>query len=61
VDDAIDAAVRGWLLELVLDDVIAEVLRDIGALLDDAAVHVDDVERAVGSIREPHWPETFVG
>ena len=52
VHDAVDAAEAGRLLELVREDVIAQVLGDVGALLDDAAIHVDDVERAVGRVRQ---------
>ena len=45
----------------VRDDVIAQVLGDEAAVLDDAAIHVDDVERAVGRVRQIHRPEALVG
>ena len=56
----VDAPEPGRTLEPVLHDVTTEVLRHIRALLDDAAVHVHDIERAVGGIREVHRPEALV-
>ena len=61
VHDAIDAAEPGRPFELVRHDVIAQVLRDVGALLDHAAIHVDDVERAVGGVGQEDRPEALVG
>ena len=57
---AVDPAQPVRLLQLAVDDVIAQIFGDVGALLDDAAVHVDDVERAVGRVGEPHRPEALV-
>ena len=61
VHDPVDAAVRVRGFQLVLDDVIAEVLGDVGALLDDAAVHVHDVQRAVGPVGQVDGTEALVG
>ena len=49
------------LFELSREDLIAQILGDVAAVLDDAAIHVDDVERAVGRRRQVHGPETLVG
>ena len=43
------------------DDLVAQVFRDVAAVLNDAAVHVHDVQRAVGRRRQIHRPEALVG
>src|SRR5204862_1533719 len=60
VNDSINATKSGRLLELVTDDVIAHIFRDVGPLLDDAAIHVDDVERAIRSVRQPYRTEPLI-
>ena len=54
--DAIDPSQSRRLLELAIDDVVAQVLGDIGALLNHAAVHVDDVE-----CHQARWTDTRGG
>src|SRR5690349_11474011 len=61
MDHAVNATKPRRLLELVSGDVIAKIFSDISALLDDAAIHVDDVERAVGRVRDPDGTEAFIG
>ena len=48
VHHAVDAAESGAAIEAALEDLIAQVFGDRDAVLDDAAVHVGDVQRAVG-------------
>src|SRR6185436_14545959 len=47
VDDAVNAAEPSWLFELSREDLIAQILGDVATVLDDPAMHVDDVKRAV--------------
>jgi hypothetical protein len=61
VHDTINPPEPGGLFQLVPDDVIAEVFGDVGALLDDPAVHIGNVERAVGGIGQPYRTEALVG
>ena len=61
VHDAIDAAVAGRVHELVPQDVIPEVLGHEDPVLNHPAIHVDDVERAVGRRREVHRTKPLVG
>ena len=41
-------------------DVVAQEVRPVHGLLHDAAIHVDDVERAVGAAEQVHRPEALV-
>ena len=43
------------------EDVVAQIDRQGQPVLDDPAIHVDDVERAVGRVGEKDRPETLVG
>ena len=61
VDDAIDSSPRDRLLEPVRHDVIAQVFGDESPVLDDAAVHVDEIQRPVRRIREEHGAKSLVG
>ena len=61
VHDPVDTAKARRFLEFVADDVIAEVLGDVRPLLDDAAIHIDDVERAVRRVGDPDRAEALVG
>ncbi len=61
VHHAPDAAVPDRLFELARHDLIAQVLGDVTAVLDDAAIHVDNVERAVGRGRQVDRTEALVG
>ena len=61
VHDAVDAAVADRLLEAVRHDVIAQVLGDEPAVLDDAAIHVHEIQRPVRRVREVDGPEALVG
>ena len=47
VHHAIDAPVAARPIELARQDLVAQIFRDVCHVLDDAAIHVDDVERAV--------------
>ena len=47
VHDPVDAPVATWLIELARQDLVAQVFGDEALVLDDAVVHVHDVERAV--------------
>jgi hypothetical protein len=60
VHDPVDAAESGPLIEPALEDLIPQVLGDGDAVLDDAAVHVRDIQGAVGRVRRVHRPEPFV-
>ena len=60
VHDAKDAAFVHRRLQLALRDVVAEVVGHVGHVLDDAVVHVDDVEGAVGSRRQKYGAEALV-
>jgi hypothetical protein len=59
--DPVDAPVAERRRELPRLDLIAQVLRDVVTMLDDAVIHVDDVERAVGCVRQIHGPKALVG
>ena len=61
VHDSIDAPVAERGLQLAREDLIAQVLGDVVAMLDDAVIHVDEVERAVRRVRQIHRPEALVG
>jgi hypothetical protein len=58
--DTIDAAVLVGPFELVRLDLLAQVRRNQAVMLDDAAVHVDDVERAIRTGPEVHRTEALV-
>src|SRR3954470_3520023 len=60
-DDAVDASVVVGAFELVRLDLLAEVRRDQAVVLDDAAIHVDDVECAVRTGTEVDRTEPLVG
>src|SRR5262249_39190908 len=47
--------------ELVRFDLLTKVRRDQAVVLNDAAIHVDDVERAVRTGTEVDWTEPLVG
>ena len=49
VDDPIDAAIPETLVELTLDDLAPQEARHVLPVLEDAAVEIDDVQRAVRS------------
>ena len=59
--DAPDAAAVDGLLQLAVLDVRDEVVRQEALVLDDPAVHIDDVDRAVGAVDDLDRPETLVG
>ena len=59
--DAPDAAKPDRSGEPALVDLLPQEGRHVGLVLDDAAVHVRDVERAVRTDRERHRPEPLVG
>ena len=59
--EAVDAAVADALVQLARQDLVAQVGRDIGPVLDDASVHVDEVEAAVRPRVEVHRAEALVG
>ena len=61
VDDPEDPPLVNRRLQLAFDDVVAQVLGHVGHVLDDAVVHVDDVERAVRGSREVDGTEPLVG
>src|SRR3954464_15274839 len=61
VHDTVDTAKARRFLEFVADDVIAEVLGDVRPLLDEAAIYIDDVERAVRRVGDPDRTEALVG
>ncbi len=61
VHHAIDAAEPGRQLEIALFDLIAEIFGDVAPLLNDAAVHVDDIERAVRGVAQIDGAEPLVG
>src|SRR6185436_7365914 len=60
-DDAVDASVVVGAFELVRLDLLTEVGRDQAVVLDDAAIHVDDVECAVRTGTEVDRTEPLVG
>ncbi len=60
VHDTIDAAETNRRLQLAGDDLIAQVLGDVGPVLDEPTIHIHDVEGAVRSAREIDRPEPFV-
>src|SRR3954466_13997764 len=60
-DDAVDASVVVRTFELVRLDLLAEVRRDQAVVLDDASIHVDDVECAVRTSTEVDRTEPLVG
>src|SRR6476646_3157689 len=59
--DTVDASVVVRAFELVRFDLLTEVRRDQAMVLDDAAIHVDDVERAVRTGSEVDRTEALVG
>ena len=61
VDDAIDPAESGGLLQPAREDLVAQIHREREAMLDDPAIHVGDVHRAVGRVREEDRTEALVG
>ena len=48
VNDPVDPTTTDRLFEMPRENLIAKVLSDESTVLDDAAIHVDDVERAIG-------------
>src|SRR4029453_9775253 len=58
--DTVDAAEVGRSFELGRFDLLAQVRRNQAVMLDDAAVHVADVERAIGTGREVYRTEALV-
>ena len=58
--DAPDATEVDGQLEVVRLDVVAEVVGPVSAVLDDAAIHVDDEERAVGPRKQVDRAEALV-
>ena len=61
VHDAIDAPEPGRLDQAAGADLVLQVLRLVLPVLDHAAVHVGDVERAVRRRQQVHRPEPLVG
>ncbi len=61
VDDAIDAPEVVRFVQLVREHIIAQVLRHVPLVLDDPAIHVHDIERAVWSDGEVDGTEALVG
>ena len=61
VHHAVDAAESGAPIEPALENLIAQVFGDRDAVLDDAAIQIGDVERAVGRIGQIDRPEALVG
>ena len=61
VHHPIDPAEPCRRFQLARDDVVAEILGDVGALLNHAAIHVDDVQRAVGRVGKVDGTEPLVG
>ena len=59
--DAPDASEREGLIEATLHDLLAQVGGQRDAVLDDAAVEIDDIERAVGAREQVDRAETLVG
>ena len=59
--DAIDAAEAWFGLEIAVGDVFAEVASEVGLVLNDAVVEVDEVEGAVGAVEEVDGAESFIG
>ncbi|NBN94493.1 MAG: hypothetical protein EBV31_02515 [Verrucomicrobia bacterium] len=60
-DDAPDAAAADGQLEVARLDVGDEVVREEGRVLEHAAVEVDDVQRAIGSVGHHDRAEALVG
>jgi hypothetical protein len=60
VHDAIDSTESGWLIEFSRDDVIAKVDGRRRAILNDSSIHVDNVERAVGSVRDVNGTKALI-
>src|SRR4026209_1356223 len=60
-DDAVDASVVVGAFELVRLDLLTEVRGDQAVVLDDATIHVEDVERAVRTGAEVDRTEPLVG
>ena len=59
--DAPDTAAVHGLLQLAVLDVRDEVVRQEALVLDDPAVHIDDVDRAIGAVDDLDRTEAFVG
>ena len=61
VDDPIDASQTDRGVEVAGFDFVEEMAGHVEPVLDDAAVHVDDVEVAVGTVAEVNGAKSFVG
>ena len=60
-DDPVDAAHADRAVEPVLEDVLAQVGRHVPHVLEDAAIHVDHVQRPIRSDLRVDGTEAFVG
>ena len=58
--DAPDAALADRLLQLSVLDLLPQERRDEVLVLDHASSHVDDIQRAIGPLRQVDRPEAFV-
>ncbi len=61
VHHTVDAPESGGLLEPARENLIAQILRDVVAVLNDAPIEIHDVERPVGRAGEIDGPEPLVG
>ena len=60
-DDTVNTAERNGLFQITRFDLGAQVAGDVSAMLNEAAVEVGDVERAIGAVDEINRTEAFVG
>src|SRR5207302_57132 len=60
-DDAVDAAEAGVLIEAPVENLLAQIARDINAVFQNAVIQIDDVKAAVRSVAEIHRTKPLVG
>ena len=60
-DDAVDAAEVGVLFEPSVENLLAQIARDVKTVFQNAVVQIDDVKAAVRSVVEVHGTKPFVG
>src|SRR5207244_8308142 len=60
-DNSVDAAEVGVLVETAVEDLLAQIARDVKAVFQNAVIHIDDVKAAVRSVVQVYWTKPLVG
>src|SRR5436190_24345415 len=59
-DDAVDASEVGVLFEAPVENLLAQIARDVKAVFQNAVIQIDDVKAAVRSVVEVHGAKPFI-